>query len=74
MTVLTLFLISGLVITEPISHDDCRDLIGIARYVDATGNQLSRDEGTIAALKCGEEAVVMMLQASSGPCELEGAV
>jgi hypothetical protein len=71
MTVLTLFLVSGLVITEPISHDDCRDLIGIARFVDATGNQLSRDEGTIAALKCDGEAVVMMLPASDGPCDLE---
>jgi hypothetical protein len=74
MITLTLFLISGLVITEPISRDDCRELLSIARYVDATGNQLSRDEGTIAALKCGEEAVVMMLPASDGPCQIEGAV
>ena len=74
MITLTLFLISGLVITEPISHDDCRDLIGIARYVDATGNQLSRDEGTIAALKCGGQSVVMLLPASDGPCQIEGAV
>lgn len=70
MTLLTIFLLSGLVITEPISRDDCRDLIGLARFVDATGRQLSRDEGQIGALKCGDQAIVLMLPASAGDCEL----
>lgn len=71
MLTLTLYLVTGLIIREPITATDCRDLIGIARFSDATGRYLSRDEGIIAALKCGEDAVVMMLQAASVDCEME---
>lgn len=70
MTTLVLILLSGLVITEPISQADCRDLIGLARWVDASGHQLSREEGQIGALKCGDQAIVLMLPASAGDCEL----
>ena len=70
MTTLTLFLLSGLVITEPISRDDCRDLLAIARFVDASGHALSRDEGQISALKCDDKAIVLMLPASAGDCEV----
>jgi len=70
MTLLTIFLLSGLVITEPISRDDCRDLLGVARYVDAIGAALSRDEGQISALKCDGQSIVLMLPASAGDCEV----
>lgn len=70
MTTLTLFFVTGLVLREPISDRDCRDLIGIARFADATGRYLSRDEGVIAALKCVDEAIVMMLPGATGDCEV----
>jgi hypothetical protein len=70
MIVLTLFLLSGLVITEPITRDDCRELMALAKFVDASGRQLSRDEGQIGALKCGDQSIVLMLPASAGDCEL----
>ena len=70
MTTLTLFLLSGLVITEPISRDDCRDLLAVARFVDASGHALSRDEGQISALKCDGQSIVLMLPASAGDCEV----
>lgn len=70
MLTLTLYLITGLIIREPITDRDCRDLIGIARFADATGRVLSRDEGIIAALKCGDEAIVMMLPGATGDCEV----
>ena len=69
MRTLTMLLLSGLVITEPISLDDCRDLMGIARYVDATGAALSRPEGQISALKCDGQAIVLMLT-TNGDCEV----
>lgn len=70
MITLTLFLITGAIIREPISTNDCRDLIGIARFVDASGQTLVRDEGTVAALTCGDRSVVLMLPPSSGDCEM----
>lgn len=72
MLTLTLYLVTGLIITEPITDRDCRDLIAVARFVDATGRYLSRDEGIIAALKCDDQAVVMMLPGSTGDCEVVG--
>jgi len=71
MTTLVLYLVTGLIIREPITATDCRDLIAIARFADATGRYLSRDEGIIAALKCDDQAVVMMLPAATGDCEME---
>ena len=71
MMTLTIFLVTGLIIHEPISDTDCRDLIGMARFVDATGRYLSRDDIPIAALKCGGNAAVLMLPPATGDCETE---
>ena len=70
MTTLLIFLITGLIIHEPISEADCRDLIGVARFVDATGQYLFRDGIPIAALKCDGKAVVLMLPPATGDCEV----
>lgn len=68
---LTLYLTSGAIFSEPISQSDCRDLMGAARYADAAGATLSHDSlGPIAALKCDGQAIVLMLPASSGDCEV----
>ncbi len=71
--VLTLWLASGAVIQEPTSWDDCRELYGLARYIDATGQQLSRDgAGLIVRLACGGHDIVLALPPSAMPCEWEG--
>ncbi|MBA2707869.1 MAG: hypothetical protein H0U59_08715 [Gemmatimonadaceae bacterium] len=72
MMILTIYLVSGLLITEPITRDDCSMLLSVASHVDATGQHLSRDEGLIAALTCDGRAVVLMLPASAGDCEMVG--
>lgn len=74
MTTLTLFLLSGLLLTEPISAEDCRDLLGIARYVDARGLVLTRDEGQVAGLECNGESFFLALPPATGICELGGEV
>lgn len=71
MSTLVIFLVTGFIIHEPITETDCRDLMGMARYVDATGQYMSRDDIPIAALKCGGKSVVLMLPPSMGDCEVE---
>lgn len=67
---LILWLTSGDIIREPVTYDNCRALIGAARYADAAGAVLSRDgAGEIAALSCGDVTVVLQLPTSAGPCE-----
>ena len=70
MTTLTLFLMSGLLISEPISIADCRDLLGISRYVDARGLILTRPEGQVAGLECNGESFWLSLPPAMGICEL----
>jgi hypothetical protein len=69
-TLLVLYLVSGAVIREPISPADCRELVGWARYADATGSELVRDgAGPIARLACGGHDIVLQLPPSDGSCE-----
>ena len=70
MSTLTIFLVSGFLITEPISVEDCRDLLGIARYVDASGLVLSRDEGQVAGLECNGQSFWLALPPATGICDL----
>lgn len=66
---LTIFLISGLLIEQPISRNDCHDLIETARLADGTGAILSHDLfGEISALKCDGRAVVLSLPPATGDC------
>lgn len=67
--VLTLWLVNGAVIHEPITREDCRELMSVAQYVYDSGANLSRPEGQISALKCDGQAIVLMLPASAGDCE-----
>ena len=72
--VLTLWLQSGAVISEPTSWADCRDLYGYARFAAASGQELHRDgAGLIVRLACGGHDIVLALPASEAPCEMEPA-
>ena len=72
--VLTLWVLNGEathMIREPTSWADCRELYAIARYTDATGQQLHRDgAGLIVRLSCGGHDIVLALPASEGNCEV----
>ena len=72
--VLTLWILTGeatQVLQEPTSWADCRELYAIARYTDATGQQLHRDgAGLIVRLSCGGHDIVLALPASDGNCEV----
>lgn len=69
---LTIYLASGAVIMEPTSWSECRELYGLARYADATGNEMHRDgAGLIVRLSCGGHDIVLALPASNAPCEME---
>lgn len=72
--ILTIWLQSGAVIREPTSWSDCRELYGVARYVDATGGAIERDgHGLIVRMSCGGHDIVLALPESSAPCEMEAA-
>lgn len=72
MTTLTLIihLITGATIFETASPAECRELITVARVAEMEGNILSRDLVPVAAITCGDEAIVLLLPESAGDCEV----
>ena len=71
MTTLTITLLLGAAIHEPVHVWDCHALISAAKYTAQIGGHMTRDDaGVIVRIACGGMSVDLAAPASTGPCEV----
>lgn len=68
--ILTLYLQTGQIITEPTTLADCRELFAFAEIAAEQGFIMSRDMQPLRAVSCDGDTVLLGL-VSVGPCEME---
>ena len=70
---LTIYLLTGDRIIEPVTHQECEAVMYAARAVQTVGGHLETDhEGSrhaIGRMSCGDNDIVIALPASAGDCE-----